>query len=60
MHQPNEVLFYIGTYNSEEREAILLGALDKESGEMRVMGGTRGSRTLPIWRLMRRRRYYML
>ncbi|MEK5468304.1 lactonase family protein [Paenibacillus sp. FSL R7-0210] len=42
MHQPNEVLFYIGTYNSEEREAILLGALDKESGEMRVMGGTRG------------------
>ncbi|WP_405106475.1 lactonase family protein [Paenibacillus sp. FSL K6-1217] len=42
MHQPNEVLFYIGTYNSEEKEAILLGALDKETGEMRVMGGTRG------------------
>ncbi|WP_339253157.1 lactonase family protein [Paenibacillus sp. FSL P2-0136] len=42
MHQPNEVLFYIGTYNREEKEAILLGALDKETGEMRVMGGTRG------------------
>lgn len=43
MHQPNEVLFYIGTYNSEEKEAILLGALDKETGEMRVMGGSRGT-----------------
>lgn len=42
MHQPNEVLFYIGTYSSEKEEAILLGALDKETGEMRVMGGTRG------------------
>lgn len=42
MHQPNEVLFYIGTYNSEEKEAILLGALDKETGEMRVMGGSQG------------------
>ncbi|QUL55419.1 lactonase family protein [Paenibacillus tritici] len=42
MHQPNEVLFYIGTYNSEKEEAILLGALDKETGEMRVMGGTKG------------------
>ncbi|MEK4848518.1 lactonase family protein [Paenibacillus sp. FSL H7-0756] len=44
MHQPNEVLFYIGTYNSKEKEAILLGALDKETGEMRLMGGTRGTR----------------
>ncbi|KHL95049.1 6-phosphogluconolactonase [Paenibacillus sp. IHB B 3415] len=42
MHQPNEVLFYIGTYSSEKEEAILLGALDKETGEMRIMGGTRG------------------
>lgn len=42
MHQPNEVLFYIGTYNSEQEEAILLGALDKETGEMRVLHGTSG------------------
>ncbi|CAH1213732.1 6-phosphogluconolactonase [Paenibacillus auburnensis] len=42
MHQPNEVLFYIGTYNSKEEDAILLGALDKETGEMRVLNGTKG------------------
>lgn len=43
MHHPNEVLFYIGTYNSEKEEAILLGALDQETGEMRVLGGTTGT-----------------
>lgn len=59
MHQPNEVLFYIGTYNSKEKEAILLGALDKETGEMRLMGGTRGPIIPPIWRSMRRRLHYM-
>ncbi|WP_238650767.1 lactonase family protein [Paenibacillus piscarius] len=42
MHQPNEVLFYIGTYNGNKEKAILLGALDKETGEMRVLGGTSG------------------
>lgn len=42
MKQPNEVLFYIGTYNTKEKEAILLGALNKETGEMRVLGGTAG------------------
>lgn len=42
MHQPNEVLFYIGTYNTEKEEAIRLGALNKDTGEMRIMGGTRG------------------
>ncbi|KAI7261993.1 hypothetical protein KC345_g9588 [Hortaea werneckii] len=42
MHQPNEVLFYIGTYNTEKEEAIRLGALNKDTGEMRMMGGTRG------------------
>jgi 6-phosphogluconolactonase len=42
MHQPNEVLFYIGTYSSEKEEALLLGALDKETGEMRVISGACG------------------
>ncbi|KUP24456.1 lactonase family protein [Paenibacillus sp. DMB5] len=42
MKQPNEVLFYIGTYNTKEKEAILLGALNKDNGEMRVLGGTAG------------------
>ncbi|WP_151735661.1 lactonase family protein ['Paenibacillus yunnanensis' Narsing Rao et al. 2020] len=42
MKQPNEVLFYIGTYNGKEEEAILLGALNKDTGEMRVLDGTRG------------------
>lgn len=42
MEQPNEVLFYIGTYNTKEEEAILLGALNKDTGEMRVLGGTKG------------------
>ncbi|UQZ34516.1 6-phosphogluconolactonase [Paenibacillus sp. PK3_47] len=42
MEQPNEVLFYAGTYNSKEEEAILLGALNKDTGEMRILHGTRG------------------
>ncbi|WNS41822.1 lactonase family protein [Paenibacillus sp. MMS20-IR301] len=42
MHQPNEVLFYTGTYNSEQEAAILLGALNKDTGEMRILGSTRG------------------
>lgn len=42
MEQPNEILFYAGTYNSKEEEAILLGALNKDTGEMRVLKGTVG------------------
>ncbi|MNC02938.1 6-phosphogluconolactonase [compost metagenome] len=42
MKQPDEVLFYIGTYNSKEKEAILLGALNEDTGEMRVLGGQKG------------------
>lgn len=42
MVQPNEVLFYIGTYNTKEEDAILLGALNKDTGEMRVLNGTTG------------------
>ncbi|WP_042200293.1 lactonase family protein [Paenibacillus camerounensis] len=42
MKQPDEALFYIGTYNSKEQEAILLGALNEDTGEMRVLGGHKG------------------
>lgn len=42
MKQPNEVLFYIGTYNVKEERAIALGALDPATGEMRLLGGTGG------------------
>ncbi|WP_342480980.1 lactonase family protein [Paenibacillus sp. FSL L8-0340] len=42
MEQPNEVLFYVGTYNTKEEDAILLGALNKDTGEMRVLDGTKG------------------
>lgn len=42
MEQPNEVLFFAGTYNSKEEDAILLGALNKDTGEMRILQGTKG------------------
>ncbi|KWX72771.1 lactonase family protein [Paenibacillus jilunlii] len=42
MHQPNEVLFYAGTYNSVDRDAIILGALNKDTGEMRILNSTKG------------------
>ncbi|MHA6532288.1 lactonase family protein [Paenibacillus sp. BAC0078] len=42
MHQPNEVLFYVGTYNTADKNSILLAALNKDTGEMRVLNSTKG------------------
>lgn len=42
MEQPNEVLFYVGTYNTKDEEAIRLVALNRDTGEMRVLAGTKG------------------
>lgn len=37
-----ELIFYIGTYNSEKENAIHWGAMDRNTGELRLLGGTAG------------------
>lgn len=42
MERLNEVLFYVGTYNSETEKAIQLCSLNLPTGEMRILEGTGG------------------
>jgi 6-phosphogluconolactonase len=37
-----ELIFYIGTYGSEEENRIHWGAMDRGTGELRLLGGTAG------------------
>lgn len=42
MERLEEVLFYVGTYSAEEEQGILLCSLSPSTGEMKLVGGTRG------------------
>lgn len=42
MERPNETMFYVGTYSSEEEKAIQLCSLNHKTGEMRILDGTQG------------------
>jgi 6-phosphogluconolactonase len=42
MERPDEVLFYVGTYSPEGEQGIRLCTLNRNTGEMRVLDGTRG------------------
>ncbi|PAD75406.1 lactonase family protein [Paenibacillus campinasensis] len=38
----DEVIFYIGTYGSRDENGIHWGAMDRNTGELRLLGGTAG------------------
>ncbi|MDQ0196189.1 lactonase family protein [Paenibacillus wynnii] len=42
MERSDQVLFYVGTYSSEEKESLFLCALNLDGGEMRILAGTKG------------------